>query len=259
MRRHSSRRSNSRRRLGRLWNRFFHRPRVRGQIPLLNPTHTSQTVLGDGIINRTDGVTAQNLPASPEVTNIETETCSPSQGVQESERSNLQAETEATESSSADLLSIACMAALVESENGHGDKPLGTEDASSSEIRQTSKADSRKTFRDPLLERVTETHQHRGSAPSRTVAENRCSSRSSLLSEELCRLPLKKWGSKYSDSPMNVPVQVDGQHCQCPHPYCEDPLGIHSACCHSMEVPILDSPPPLPDISPSDDESLLVC
>lgn len=258
MRRHSSRRSSSRRRLGRLWNRFFHRPRVRGQIPLLNPTHTSQTVLGDGIINRTDGVSAQGPPASPEVTNVETETYSLSRGAQESESSNLQSEAEATEPPpSDDLLSSACVAALAES--GNGDKPLDTEDASSGEVRQTSKADSGKTFRDPLLERVTETHQHRAPAPSRTVAENRCSSRSSLLSEELCRLPLKKWGSMYSDSPMNVPVQVDGQRCQCPRPYCEEPLGIHSACCHSMEVPILDSPPPLPEISPSDDESLLVC
>lgn len=38
IRRHSSRRSSSRRRLGRLWNRLFHRgSRVRGQIPLLTP------------------------------------------------------------------------------------------------------------------------------------------------------------------------------------------------------------------------------
>lgn len=45
IRRHSSRRSSSRRRLGRLWNRLFHRgSRLRGQIPLLTPpgpTHTN--------------------------------------------------------------------------------------------------------------------------------------------------------------------------------------------------------------------------
>lgn len=49
MRRHASRRGPSRRRLGRLWNRLFHRPRApRGQIPLLTAARTSQTVLGDG-------------------------------------------------------------------------------------------------------------------------------------------------------------------------------------------------------------------
>ncbi|ELV10959.1 Low-density lipoprotein receptor-related protein 3 [Tupaia chinensis] len=46
-----SRRGPSRRRLGRLWNRLFHRPRApRGQIPLLTAARTSQTVLGDGLL-----------------------------------------------------------------------------------------------------------------------------------------------------------------------------------------------------------------
>ncbi|XP_035139742.3 low-density lipoprotein receptor-related protein 3 isoform X1 [Callithrix jacchus] len=51
MRRHASRRGPSRRRLGRLWNRLFHRPRApRGQIPLLTAARPSQTVLGDGLL-----------------------------------------------------------------------------------------------------------------------------------------------------------------------------------------------------------------
>ncbi|KAG8437393.1 hypothetical protein GDO86_008187 [Hymenochirus boettgeri] len=52
MRRHSSRRVPSRRRLGRLWNRLF-RPRSRGQIPLLTPSVLSQTRYGEtnNIIN----------------------------------------------------------------------------------------------------------------------------------------------------------------------------------------------------------------
>lgn len=56
MRRHASRRGPSRRRLGRLWNRLFHRPRApRGQIPLLTATRTSQTVLGDGLLQPAPG------------------------------------------------------------------------------------------------------------------------------------------------------------------------------------------------------------
>lgn len=57
MRRHASRRGPSRRRLGRLWNRLFHRPRApRGQIPLLTAARTSQTVLGDGLLQPAPGV-----------------------------------------------------------------------------------------------------------------------------------------------------------------------------------------------------------
>ncbi|XP_051984887.1 low-density lipoprotein receptor-related protein 3-like [Xyrauchen texanus] len=60
IRRHSTRRSSSRRRLGCLWSRLFHRgSRLRGQIPLLTPpghTHTNtHTVLGLHIYNTTDG------------------------------------------------------------------------------------------------------------------------------------------------------------------------------------------------------------
>lgn len=58
MRRHASRRGPSRRRLGRLWNRLFHRPRApRGQIPLLTAARTSQTVLGDGLLQPASGTT----------------------------------------------------------------------------------------------------------------------------------------------------------------------------------------------------------
>lgn len=259
MRRHSSRRNSSRRRLGRLWNRFFHRPRARGQIPLLHPTHTSQTVLGDGIINHTDVTTTQSLPPSPEGADNETETCSPERELQESESNNLQSGMEAVDLPSSDASSNTCPAVLADSENGHSDKPVGADAASSSEARQTSKVDSGKTFRDPLSERVTEIHPCGGSVARRTVAETRSSNRSNLLTEEPCRLPFKKWESVYSDSSMNVPTHVEGQHCCCPHSYHEEPLGIHPACCHSMEVPILESPPPLSEISPSDDESLLVC
>ncbi|XP_069405108.1 low-density lipoprotein receptor-related protein 3 isoform X1 [Ovis canadensis] len=63
MRRHASRRGPSRRRLGRLWNRLFHRPRApRGQIPLLTAARTSQTVLGDGLLQPAPGA-ARDPPA----------------------------------------------------------------------------------------------------------------------------------------------------------------------------------------------------
>lgn len=64
MRRHASRRGPSRRRLGRLWNRLFHRPRAsRGQIPLLTAARTSQTVLGDGLLQPAPG--AAREPSAP--------------------------------------------------------------------------------------------------------------------------------------------------------------------------------------------------
>ncbi|XP_064437630.1 low-density lipoprotein receptor-related protein 3 isoform X2 [Mirounga angustirostris] len=64
MRRHASRRGPSRRRLGRLWNRLFHRPRApRGQIPLLTAARTSQTVLGDGLLQPASGTTPE--PPAP--------------------------------------------------------------------------------------------------------------------------------------------------------------------------------------------------
>lgn len=248
MRRHSARRSSSRRRLGRLWNRFFHRPRVRSQIPLLDPSHTSQTVLGAGIINRTEGTTPQSLPASPEGTNIDTEPCSLHQDFHECESSHLQPEPDATELSPSDILSSACTAALAELEHGQRDKAAGAEDSPSSEVTPTSKAETEDTFRDPLSER-----QPCGVSGAEIIHSNR----DNLLSQEPCRPSFKKWVSPYSDSPGNIPVRADSQHPGCLHSYHEEPLGIHTPCCHSMEVPILESP--VPEISTSDDESLLVC
>uniref|UniRef100_W5M1B1 Uncharacterized protein n=1 Tax=Lepisosteus oculatus TaxID=7918 RepID=W5M1B1_LEPOC len=49
IRRHSSRRAASRRRLGRIWSRLFHRgTRLRGQIPLLTPPGAPHPPLGGG-------------------------------------------------------------------------------------------------------------------------------------------------------------------------------------------------------------------
>ncbi|XP_052651374.1 low-density lipoprotein receptor-related protein 3 isoform X1 [Harpia harpyja] len=256
MRRHSSRRSSSRRRLGRLWNRLFHRPRVRGQIPLLTPARTSQTTLGDGIINHADG-TIRSPPPSPEGPSLEANARSQARGLQEAGCSSLQPETEITEPSPSNVLSNTCTAAHAEPEAGRADKSLGAE-TSGSELKQSSKVDSGKAFRDPLSESVTETI-HGGSASRRTVPEDSSLSRSHPLSEEPCMLPLKKWESAYPDSPMHVHIQVDGQNRCCPNSYREEPLGIHAACCHSVEVPMLESSTPLSEINTSDDESLLVC
>uniref|UniRef100_A0A8D0KYF7 LDL receptor related protein 3 n=1 Tax=Strix occidentalis caurina TaxID=311401 RepID=A0A8D0KYF7_STROC len=256
MRRHSSRRSSSRRRLGRLWNRLFHRPRVRGQIPLLTPARTSQTTLGDGIINRADG-TVRSPPPSPEGPSLEANAHGQARGIQEAGCSSLQPETEITEPSPSNVLPNTCTAAHAEPEAGHSDKSSGAE-TSGSELKQSSKVDSGKAFRDPLSESVTETI-HGGSASRRTVPEDSSLSRSHPLSEEPCRLPLKKWESAYPDSPVHVHIQVDGQNRCCPNSYREEPLGIHAACCHSVEVPMLESSTPLSEINTSDDESLLVC
>lgn len=254
MRRHSSRRSSSRRRLGRLWNRLFHRPRVRGQIPLLTPARASQTTLGDGIINPADGTIRSPLP-SPEGPSLEAD--AHATDLQEAGCSTLQPETETTEPLPSNVVENTCTAAQADPESGHADKSVGAE-TSGSELKQPSKVDSGKSFRDPLSESVTETIR-RGSASRRTVPEGSNLSRSHPPSEEPCRLPLKKWESAYSDSPLNVHIQVDGQNRCCPNSHREEPLGIHAACCHSVEVPMLESSAPLSEISTSDDESLLVC
>lgn len=229
---------------------------MRGQIPLLTPARTSQTTLGDGIINHADGTT-RSPPPSPEGPSLEAGSHGQARGLQEPGCSSLQPETEITDLSPSNVLPNTCTAAHAEPEAGHTDKPLGAE-TSGSEPKQSSNVDSGKTFRDPLSESATETI-HGGSAPRRTVPEGSSLSRSHPLSEEPCRLPLKKWESAYPDSPVNVHIQVDGQNRCCPNSYQEEPLGVHAACCHSVEVPMLESSTPLSEISTSDDESLLVC
>lgn len=229
---------------------------MRGQIPLLTPARTSQTTLGDGIINHAEGTT-RSPPPSPEGPNLQADAHGHARGLQEAGCSSLQSETEITEPSPSNVLPSTCTAVHTEPETGHADKSLGAE-TSGSELKQPSKVDSGKAFRDPLSESVTGTI-HGGSASRRTVPEGSNLSRSHPLSEEPCRLPLKKWESAYSDSPVNVHIQVDGQNRCCPNSHREEPLGIHAACCHSVEVPMLESSTPLSEINTSDDESLLVC
>lgn len=246
MRRHSSRRSSSRQRLGRLWNRFFHRPRARGQVPLLHSARTSQTVLGDGILNCTDGATAESLPASPE------EACGPPGGVSEPGNSPSALEAEATEVPSTESVPSPCPAALPDAESQHS---CMAEDAPEGRLPQAGKADSGRTFRDPLLERVTEIHQRSRRSHGRTAGDGR---HSQLLREELRHsMPLKNWESGYRESHGALPLRGEHRPNGDPHSCREEPFGIHPPCCHSMEVPI--PAPPLPERSPSDDESLLVC
>ncbi|NXO75143.1 LRP3 protein, partial [Sitta europaea] len=64
---------------------------------------------------------------------------------------------------------------------------------------------------------------------------------------------------KQSNSPMNVHIQVNGQNQCCPNSHQEEPLGVHAACYHSVEVPMLQSSSSLSENNTSDDESLLVC
>lgn len=253
MRRHSSRRSSSRRRLGRLWNRFFHRPRVRGQIPLLTPARTSQTTLGDGIISSADG-TIPSPPPSPEGPGLEAN--GQARGPQEAGCNSLQPETEITEPSPSNIFQPnTCTAAHAEPDAGHSKSLSADPDR---ELKQSSEVDTEKAFRDPLSESVTETI-HGGSVSRRTVPEDSSLSGSHPLNEDTYRLSLKKWESGYPDSPVNVHIQVDGQNQCCPNSYQEEPLGVHAACCHSAEVPMLQSSTSLSENNTSDDESLLVC
>lgn len=149
-----------------------------------------------------------------------------------------------------------CTAAHAEPEAGYTDKSLNAD--SDRELKQSSKADTGKAFRDPLSESVTETIRG-GSVSRRTVPEDDNLSGSHPLSEDPCRLPLKKWECGYPDSPMNVHIQVNGQNQCCPNSYREEPLGVHAACCHSVEVPMLQSSTSLSENNTSDDETLLVC
>lgn len=245
MRRHSSRRGSSRQRLGRLWNRFFHRPRARGQVPLLHTARTSQTVLGDGILNCTDGAPVESLPASPE------EACG---GVSEPGNSPSALQAEAAEVPSNESVSSPCPVILPDAEGQHS---CMAEDAPEGRLAQAAKADSGRTFRDPLLERVTEIHQRGRVSRGRTAGDGR---HSQLLREELRHpVPLKNWESGYPESHGALPLRGERQPNGNPHSCHEEPFGIHPSRCHSMEVPIAASPLRAPERSPSDDESLLVC
>ncbi|KAM5138786.1 low-density lipoprotein receptor-related protein 3 [Mantella aurantiaca] len=72
MRRHASRRASSRRRLGRLLNRLFHRPRGRGQIPLLTSSLLSR--YGDGDAGRREEEECWSPATPPERLHTHTQT-----------------------------------------------------------------------------------------------------------------------------------------------------------------------------------------
>ncbi|XP_038610267.1 low-density lipoprotein receptor-related protein 3 [Tachyglossus aculeatus] len=259
MRQHSSRRSSSRRRLGRLWNRFFHRPRARGQIPLLTPARPSQTILGDGIIQQTDGG-RPSPPASPEGCGPEEEADAQAGGPPQSPGSALPPpDTTSLEPSPSDAPVVTCTASGLEP--GHADKFSGPGEGPRSELRPVSKGEPGKTFRDPLSDSMTEMlRDGRGPTPRRIVGGSGSSLRCAPLSGEgPDRRPSQKWEPAHTDRPPNVSLPPEGLPPCCPPSCQEEPLGIHTACCHTVQVLMPQAPSPLSDPNTSDDESLLVC
>lgn len=197
MRRHTSRRSASRRRLGRIWNRLFHRPRARGQIPLLTPSRASQTVLGDGIIRRAGGTSSSPPASSTGPPPVPPETVG--QVVRERppdvSSCTLVTETEPLGSPAPGTAGPTCAAHDLEPR--HLNK----------ELRAVGQAEPRKAFRDPLSESAAERLQPQGDTHGTSPP---------LLSEGPGRLPLRKREPVSSGSSLCPP-----QTCQ------EEPLGVH--------------------------------
>nr|XP_033798268.1 low-density lipoprotein receptor-related protein 3 [Geotrypetes seraphini] len=245
MRRHTSRRSSSRRRLGRLWNRLFHRPRVRGQIPLLTPSHTTQTALSEAVFSRTEGNAPSPL-ATPE--GLDTDANGHIEMLQEVAGSILYVDCSVAEPLPSSDSSVPCTDTYSEPDTGWCNTSSGSEEAPSSKFN----TESGKT------ESATEAAQE-GPASRRTASESSHLNGSCQRIKEPSRLPLKKPGSAFSDSLMNAQVRVPEHHSCCTPSCQEEPLGVHSVCHYSVEVPELEPSTPLSEINTSDDESLLVC
>ncbi|XP_029464251.1 LOW QUALITY PROTEIN: low-density lipoprotein receptor-related protein 3 [Rhinatrema bivittatum] len=241
MRRHTSRRNSSRRRLGRLWSRLFHRPRARGQIPLLTPSHTSQTALSEGIFSRTEG-RAPTPAATPEGLDPGSQVGA----LQEVAGSILHLDCCAAELLPSADSSVPCTD--VELEAGWCSRPSSgpEEDVPCGKLN----TDSGKAFRDPLSESTADASRE-GPACGRTASEGHPSHGSRHRSKGLQRPPSRKQGS----APIRGP-----EYPSCCMPSRQgEPSSAHAACCHSVEVPTPGSPSPLSEFNTSDDDSLLVC
>ncbi|XP_069495328.1 low-density lipoprotein receptor-related protein 3 isoform X2 [Ambystoma mexicanum] len=250
MRRHTSRRNSSRRRLGRIWNRLFHRPRVRGQIPLLTPSQMSQTTLSGGVPNRT---AEHSSSSTPEGHISDSEAVGQIGRLPETSVGILQTEIDAIELTSSHVPRNAATESIADSATDDGAVNAHSEGMGSSGLQAPGKGDSGKHLRDPLSEFLTETLD--GGCESRrnqsgTSDPTNCHSHR----KETHRLPLKEQRTACSDCPLNVNIQLTD-----PCPYQEEPLGVHAACSRSTEVPMTEPSTPLSEIYTSDDESLLVC
>lgn len=258
MRRHTSRRNSSRRRLGRLWNRLFHRPRVRGQIPLLTPSHTSQSNFSGELPHRTE-VNAPSSLSTPDGQVLDSDPVGLIGRLPETAVGILQNELNAVETTPSNVLqsSSADSAAgcIVEERNSN----LGFEESTCSRFEAPSNVEPEKHFRDPLSDGVAATLSSEVESRGNTSGTSNSTSCRSHRKQPH-RLPLSKQKSEYSDASLNVHIQVTVQHQAGPCSCQEEPLGVHAACFHSTEVPMTDEPSsPLSEINTSDDESLLVC
>ncbi|XP_063802059.1 low-density lipoprotein receptor-related protein 3 isoform X2 [Pseudophryne corroboree] len=251
MRRHSSRRNSSRRRLGRLWNRLFHHPRARGQIPLLTSSLLSQARCSETDVGRSEE-NWRSPSSPPERCNTHTQTGNQAGDCSDLVADNLRHELEAVEQLPLNVVQQACSELQVQPE---GETSVALSDSESlchsfynPAIREdpavtrgvSMPADLSETFYlVPLSERtatgssrLTQSHQH---------------------NEELLRLPLKN--TEHLDSSTNVQIQVNEQPHSCVPSCQEEPLGVHVNYHH----PSVQTSHPLSESSTSDDESLLIC
>uniref|UniRef100_A0A8C5MNC8 LDL receptor related protein 3 n=1 Tax=Leptobrachium leishanense TaxID=445787 RepID=A0A8C5MNC8_9ANUR len=244
MRRHSSRRPSSRRRLGRLWNRLFHRPRPRGQIPLLTPSQAqvSETDLGSAEENW------QSPSSSPETLDTHTQT-------------NNRDANAAIADAHLDLGAVDQVHLRV-LEDVCSDLYPQTETERFSTVELDSGQHFQNTFTPAIL----------GDRGATSV-----DSAPTELPETFCLVPLSQRTSSMSSNitPSHAqidehlplpfrnqdPDQVDqdvvgDRQCCCDTPCQDEPLGVH-VCYHSVDMPTLQTSHPLSDTS--DDEYLLVC
>ncbi|OCT84581.1 low-density lipoprotein receptor-related protein 3 isoform X1 [Xenopus laevis] len=252
MRRHSSRRISSRRRLGRLWNRLLHHPRARGQIPLLtsilSQTRYSET---ENSMNE-DNWQSPSTPPERFYTLANNQESSP-----EVSSNDLHFELEAIEELPLNDLQNTCRDLHM---------PFQAEQlASSSDSREPCHSNCNSSITESIeatWEDCLSLHfQEEGlvPGPQRTSPEGANHIHSHQQGKKPSNLPLKRTNLDHVDSKVNVQIQVNKEPCSCAMSCQDEPLGVHSSSYHSVEMATKEVPHPLSESYTSDDESLLVC
>nr|XP_006003687.1 PREDICTED: low-density lipoprotein receptor-related protein 3 [Latimeria chalumnae] len=269
IRRHSSRQPSSRRRLSRIWNRLFYRPRARGLIPLLTPPNASRTPLNQ-IHNHQTEENSQS-PAAAQTPDSDRDPETNHQAAEVQEASGVtQTDPGYMDTSPSVVVSNCYTNTQIELEVSHNGRSSNSEETSSSEFDSVP---AKFLKRDPLSESVqlevsgisneSLCSSLNGDFTSRDdLGTNYYLRRSQSLENKTCRFPLNKdQDIAHSNLVVDVPPQVDHQCHYCRDCYQDEPLGVHSACqrCHFVEVPGQELLTSLCENNTSDDESLLVC
>ncbi|XP_043937513.1 low-density lipoprotein receptor-related protein 3 [Protopterus annectens] len=246
MRRHSSRRTS--RQFGRIWSRLFHRPRVRGQIPLLTPPNESHPSL---VVRVQPSEIIDTVPGSSAIcerhrseTDIGTH-CNVEEH-QEFSNNSLQSEFAGAEiHSSSVLLSTSCTDIQMEPDILQISPISATEQSSCNEMCAISEPISQDPFRDPLLEcvpdtllpSVTRNCTSMTSISGTTYIKNRHKAEKAQHRSLLNHKDMVSFCSEQSSDSLR---NTDHERYNCTCSFEEEALSVQATClrCHSLEVPI---------------------